>query len=72
MTHLLNTSGNIIESYKYRCLWRAVHLRTRTTVTVHSASIYSNRFLFTGREYSSLFGFYEYRARAYHPIWVGL
>jgi RHS repeat-associated protein len=23
--------------------------------------------LFTGREYANLFGFYEYRARAYHP-----
>src|SRR5437762_2305361 len=23
--------------------------------------------MFTGREYSALFGFYEYRARAYHP-----
>src|SRR5439155_9784767 len=36
-------------------------------VTVRTASIVSNRFLFTGREYNALFGFYEYRARAYHP-----
>ena len=27
----------------------------------------NNRFLFTGREYQSRFGFYEYRARAYQP-----
>ena len=34
---------------------------------VRQASLYSNRFLFTGREYNANFGFYEYRARAYHP-----
>lgn len=27
----------------------------------------NNRFLFTGREWVPRFGFYEYRARAYHP-----
>src|SRR5437588_8536464 len=27
----------------------------------------ANRFMFTGREYTSTFGVYEYRARAYHP-----
>src|SRR5579884_3974582 len=34
---------------------------------VRQPSLYSNRFLFTGREYNANFGFYEYRARAYHP-----
>jgi RHS repeat-associated protein len=34
---------------------------------MRTASIVSNRFLFTGREYAANFGFYEYRARAYHP-----
>src|SRR5579884_4203421 len=34
---------------------------------VRQPSLYSNRFLFTGREYNAHFGFYEYRARAYHP-----
>ncbi len=34
---------------------------------VRQASLYSNRSLFTGREYNANFGFYEYRARAYHP-----
>ena len=32
-----------------------------------SGSAVSNRFMFTGREYAAAFGFYEYRARAYHP-----
>ena len=27
----------------------------------------NNRFLFTGREWNTIFGFYEYRARAYNP-----
>src|SRR5437660_11051271 len=44
--------------------------------TVRSATIYNNRFLFTGREYAATyrstynvpaFNFYEYRARAYNP-----
>src|SRR5579885_2278595 len=33
---------------------------------VRQPSLYSNRFLFTGREYNANFGFYEYRARAYN------
>ena len=32
-----------------------------------NGSAVSNRFMFTGREYAAAFGFYEYRARAYHP-----
>jgi RHS repeat-associated protein len=32
-----------------------------------TSSAYNNRFMFTGREYTSTFGIYEYRARAYHP-----
>jgi RHS repeat-associated protein len=36
-------------------------------VLTSGASAIENRFLFTGREYNSDFGFYEYRARAYHP-----
>jgi RHS repeat-associated protein len=35
--------------------------------TVLTSSAIGNRILFTGREYNSQFGFYEYRARAYHP-----
>ena len=66
VTHLLNTSGNVIESYKYDA-FGAPAIYEPDGVTLRSASIVSNRFLFTGREYSALFGFYEYRARAYHP-----
>jgi RHS repeat-associated protein len=34
---------------------------------VIASTAYGNRFLFTGREYATTFGIYEYRARAYHP-----
>jgi uncharacterized protein (TIGR02594 family) len=65
VTHLLNTSGNVIESYKYDAFGvPAIYDANGTRL---SSSAYSNRFLFTGREYANLFGFYEYRARAYHP-----
>jgi RHS repeat-associated protein len=65
VTHLLNTSGNVIESYKYDAFGApAIYDANGTQL---SSSAYSNRFLFTGREYANLFGFYEYRARAYHP-----
>jgi RHS repeat-associated protein len=67
VTHLLNTSGNVIETYKYD-VFGEPGIYEGDGVTLRSASIVSNRFLFTGREYANLFGFYEYRARAYHPV----
>jgi RHS repeat-associated protein len=66
VTHLLNTSGNVIETYSYDAFGES-WIYEADGVTLRSASIVSNRFLFTGREYTNLFGFYEYRARAYHP-----
>ena len=65
VTHLLNTSGNVIETYKYDAFGAPTIYAANGTQ--RSSSAYSNRFLFTGREYANLFGFYEYRARAYHP-----
>jgi RHS repeat-associated protein len=65
VTHLLNTSGNVIESYKYDAFGApAIYDANGTEL---SSSAYSNRFLFAGREYANAFGFYEYRARAYNP-----
>jgi len=66
VTHLLNTSGNVIEKYKYDAFGLPA-IFAPDGITLRNASIVSNRFLFTGREYANLFGFYEYRARAYHP-----
>jgi RHS repeat-associated protein len=65
VTYLLNTSGNVVESYKYDAFGLPTIYDGNGTQI--SSSAYSNRFLFTGREYANLFGFYEYRARAYHP-----
>ncbi len=65
VTHLLNTSGNVIEKYQYDAFGLPVIYDANSTQL--SSSAYSNRFLFTGREYTNLFNFYEYRARAYHP-----
>jgi RHS repeat-associated protein len=60
VTHLSNASGNVIEKYRYDVFGNPV--------TIYSNGTYNNRFKFTGREFNSTFGFYEYRARAYHPI----
>jgi uncharacterized protein (TIGR02594 family) len=65
VTHLLNASGNVIEKYNYDAFGAPVIYDANGTQL--SSSAYSNRFLFTGREYVNLFGFYEYRARAYNP-----
>jgi RHS repeat-associated protein len=59
VTHLTNAAGNVIEEYRYDAFGGPV--------TIYSAGTYNNRFKFTGREYTGTFGFYEYRARAYHP-----
>jgi RHS repeat-associated protein len=65
VTHLTDGSGNVIEKYRYDVFGMPTIYAPDDTL--RTASIVSNRFLFTGREYSALFGFYEYRARAYHP-----
>ncbi len=75
VTLLTDTSGNVIERYRYDA-FGAPTIYTSTWAT-RSNTIYDNRFLFTGREYAatyrstyttSAFNFYEYRARAYNPI----
>src|SRR5579885_3545095 len=55
----------ILEYYRYDVFGQPVIYGPDNQV--RQASLYSNRFLFTGREYNANFGFYEYRARAYHP-----
>jgi RHS repeat-associated protein len=55
----------VIESYKYDAF--AAPAIYDANGNPLSSSAKSNRFLFTGREYANAFGFYEYRARAYHP-----
>jgi RHS repeat-associated protein len=67
VTHLTNTSGNVVENYRYDAFGAPAIYDGANPPNQLSSSAYSNRFLFTGREYANLFGFYEYRARAYHP-----
>lgn len=63
VTHLTSASGSVIESYRYDAFGAP-------TITNTSGLTTNNRFMFTGREYVSQFGIYEYRARTYHP-WLG-
>jgi RHS repeat-associated protein len=65
VTHLTDGTGTVIEKYKYD-VFGAPTMYNASGATI-SSSTYGNRFLFTGREYDSTFGIYEYRARAYHP-----
>jgi RHS repeat-associated protein len=62
VTHLTDSSGAVIESYKYDAFGKPTINGGALT-----ASAFGNRFMFTGREYVSQFGVYEYRNRAYHP-----
>jgi RHS repeat-associated protein len=62
VTHLTDSSGAVIESYRYDAFGKPTINGGALT-----ASAYGNRFMFTGREYVSQFGIYEYRNRAYHP-----
>jgi RHS repeat-associated protein len=74
VTLLTDSSGNVIERYRYDAFGAPIIYTP--TWTTRSATIYDNRFLFTGREYAvtyrsiyttPTFNFYEYRARAYNP-----
>jgi RHS repeat-associated protein len=56
----------ILEYYRYDVFGKPTIYGPPPNWSLRAASLYSNRFLFTGREYSAMFGFYEYRARAYH------
>lgn len=59
--------GTILESYRYDAFGTPTMKKPDGTVITTGASLINNRFLFTGREYAPAYGFYEYRARAYHP-----
>src|SRR5205823_6155498 len=65
VTHLTNSTGSVVESYTYD-VFGAPTIFDSSHVP-RPSSQFNNRFMFTGREYTSTFGIYEYRARAYHP-----
>ncbi len=65
VTLVTDSNGAVLEQYRYDAYGAATIQRPDGTVI--GASAINNRFLFTGREYVAQFGFYEFRARAYHP-----
>jgi RHS repeat-associated protein len=67
VTYLTSTSGNVLERYRYDAYGAPTIYPPSPGATPIPVSLYSNRFMFTGRDYSNMFGFYEYRARAYNP-----
>lgn len=62
VTQLTNGTGGIIENYRYDVFGKPTINGGALT-----SSAFNNRFMFTGREYATTFGVYEYRARAYNP-----
>ena len=62
---LVNASGAVEESYTYDA-WGVTAIRNASNQTI-AASQYGNRFMFQGREYSAVTGFYNFRARWYAP-----
>jgi RHS repeat-associated protein len=82
VTHLINgcttpssQTGNVLEKYAYDAFGVPTFMDSGGNNLNPNATVYDNRFLFTGREYGatyrnmyvSTFSFYEYRARAYNP-----
>jgi RHS repeat-associated protein len=65
VTHVRNQYNQLVEQYRYDA-FGAPTILSSTSQPLNSSTI-NNRFMFTGREYNATFGFYEYRARAYHP-----
>ncbi|MBV9008407.1 MAG: RHS repeat-associated core domain-containing protein [Verrucomicrobia bacterium] len=70
ITHVIDNNKNVVEKYRYDAFGAPTILSASNTQL--STSAIGNRFMFTGREWAGAqsgvtFGFYEYRARAYHP-----
>jgi RHS repeat-associated protein len=65
VTSVLAYAGNILEKYTYDAFGKPTILSANNTQ--RSTSAVGNRFLFTGREWLSELGIYDYRHRMYHP-----
>ena len=62
---LVNVSGSVVESYSYDA-WGNTTIKNAGGATITS-SAYGNRYMFQGREYSTVTGLYNFRARWYAP-----
>jgi RHS repeat-associated protein len=68
VTQLTSAAGAILERYRYDVFGApSISDANGNPLNPPNASAYNSRFMFTGREYTSTFSIYEYRARAYHP-----
>src|SRR5206468_11798345 len=68
VTHVRKLDGTIGERYRYDAFGAPTIMDGNGNARNPNASAISNRFMFTGREWApDNLGFYEYRARAYHP-----
>jgi RHS repeat-associated protein len=63
VVRLTDNAGNVVEKYAYD-VFGAPTIKNAAG-TVISISAYGNRFMFTGREYISQIGLYDYRNRMY-------
>src|SRR5438270_6367774 len=63
---LLDADGDGIEKYTYDAFGKPT-VTTWSGTSPRSYSWYGNRFMFTGREYFSELGIYDYRNRFYYP-----
>ena len=66
VTALTNSSGALIESYKYDVFGAATIFSP--SGSVQSASSVENRFLYTGREWIAEASLYDYRNRVFSPV----
>ncbi|MGB8194257.1 MAG: RHS repeat-associated core domain-containing protein [Chitinophagaceae bacterium] len=63
VTHLTDAGGSVVEQYAYDVFGKAV-IKNGSGILI-AQSGFSNRFLFTGREFISEIGLYDYRNRMY-------
>jgi RHS repeat-associated protein len=62
---LVNVSGSVVESYTYDA-WGNTTIKNAGGAVI-ATSAYGNRYMFQGREYSTVTGLYNFRARWYAP-----
>lgn len=66
VTQLTNQKGQLVEKYEYDVFGNPIIFDANNSKLKVSA--FDNRFLFTGREYLSQLGLYDYRNRIYSPV----
>jgi RHS repeat-associated protein len=66
VTALTDSSGAILETYKYDVFGTASVYDS--SFTLHPSSLFGNRFLYTGREWIAEASLYDYRNRVFSPV----